>query len=456
MPPVPLSLKIIKDEVREVEGQPRPRQPQIRVLRAAFLPLHVYVRIETPLPVTDEVRESNDRLGLHLIGVPSPANVPNNFLGVAGIPPPMEAEPKRLRMRRMLVLLSHAEAQNGRYRVVLIRHGKHLASAEIVKRSLEVRLLTKISVGPPRYVAPVLISGTPKSGTTWLEKVINAHPEFLVLHEANTLNILDGDMLRDQLESRSDFFRSRYIPWMPLPYDAADFSRLLQIGVARDLMTRFGHAWGANFVADRTPGYAPRYSYLPDLWEDLRIVHIVRHPLDVMTSWLFHEVNAGRDKTRSLHLPRAAVDRLNARLDAGETVETGEFLSDSEMAEGAFNYFARRWRREQDLVLAAAERNPEQFHRLTYEDLSRDFGGTASALFAFFGTDPACTDIARIERDSSFRTLSGGREQGQASVRSFFRKGVVGDWRNVFTAYQAGLIWNELASAASAFGYSMD
>lgn len=456
MPIVPLTLKVIKDEVYDVEGQPRPRFPQMRVLRMAFLPMHLYVRIETPLPATEDAQESNDLLSLHLVAAAGPESSAVEFRARTGIRPPPPVDPPRLRMRRMLALLSCPEAPHGRYQVLLVRHGKDLASVLVVKARQEVRVLTKQPPDPLRAVAPVLISGTPKSGTTWLQEVINAHPQFLVLHEAHALDLLDAEMLRDQLAARSDYFNARTITWLPQPYDPASLGRLLQLALARDLITRFGIAWGADFVADRTPGYAKLYSFLPDLWEDLRVVHIVRHPLDVMASWLFHELNGRRDTSRPGHLPVAALDRINARLEAGETIAPGDFLTDGEMAAGAFGHFARRWRREQRYVLAALGRGQHQFHVLTYEELSRDFAAAAGAVFAFLGTDPERTDLARIARESSFRKLSGGREPGQASNRSFFRKGVVGDWRSIFTPHQAGFIWRELAEAAGAFGYTIE
>ncbi len=456
--PVPLpslSIKIIKDEVRDVDDDAPAQQPRMwccgpRSCRCMCMCASTR-RCRSPTTRS----ESNDLLGLHLIGMPTPSGAASAVRAKIGIRPPPVAETRRPRLRRLLLLLSSPDAEIGRYQIALVRHGRELSSVRILKARQDVRVVTRPPPERPTYVAPVLISGTPKSGTTWLQEVVNAHPQFLVLHEAHSLDMLDADMLRDQMAARQDYFRARYIPWMPVPYDPVNLSRLLQMGLAKDLMTRFGRAWGADFVADRTPGYSRLYSFLPDLWEDLRIVHIVRHPLDVMASWLFHELNGRRDPARPGHLPIAVISRVNARLEAGEAIGPGEYLSDAEMAAGAFNYFARRWRREQDLVLAASERNPEQFHLLTYEGLSHDFAGTAGRVFGFLGTDPARTDLAAIQRESSFRKLSDGRDPGEANMRSFFRKGVVGDWRSVFTPHQAGLIWAELADTASALGYAM-
>ena len=64
-------------------------------------------------------------------------------------------------------------------------------------------------------------------------------------------------------------------------------------------------------------------------------------------------------------------------------------------------------------------------------------------------------DLADIRRRTSFAALSGGRPAGQADPRSFFRKGVAGDWRNVFSAAQAASLWQPVAATAQVFGYSL-
>ncbi len=451
-----LALKIIKDAVHDLDGEAPQPQPRLRVLRTAFLPLNVYACIDIPLPAGESDPEtSNEILSLHLTQ-PSSDGSKMQLVGVAGLPPPVRPATPRARHRRLLVLVSWPEASDGRYRLSLVRRGRHLGYVNLAKRTEQVRVLTKPPAAAPRYVRPVLISGTPKSGTTWLEKIINAHPDFLVLHEANTLRMLDGNVLARQLESQRAFYRTRFIPWMPVEYDAQDFARFLQISLAKELMAQLGRAWGASYVADRTPGYAALYPFVPDLWEDLRVVHIVRHPLDVITSWLFHEVNAGRDLSRPLHLPRTLINPLNERLDAGAQLGPGDYVSSDAVTEGAFNYFVRLWQREQDAALKAAERSPEQFHLIRYEDLSRDFAIVAEGVFRFFGTDPARTDIRKIEGSTSFRALSGGRDAGEENTRSFFRKGIVGDWRNVFSPEQVRQLWDPLAEAAVGFGYAID
>jgi hypothetical protein len=299
----------------------------------------------------------------------------------------------------------------------------------------------------------VLISGTAKSGTTWVEKIVNAHRECLVMHEANTLRLIEGSAIAQDLDSKRDAFRARHIPWLPAEFSAGDFAAFLQMRLARELMNYLGEAWGARFVADRTPGYCDLYMHLYGFWEDARVLHIVRHPLDVITSWIFHEASAARDPARPTKIPRGVLDAINAALDRGATPDAGGYVPDAAIAAGALRFFVDAWRRDQASLRRAVEDNPEQFHVVRYEDLVADFEATARGLFGFLGIAPSAPDLARIREEASFRALSGGRQPGVTDQRSFFRRGVSGDWRNVLSAAQAALIWPDLAEMATAFGY---
>ncbi len=358
----------------------------------------------------------------------------------------------------MLLVLAGDEIPDGRYRLALVRDRQHIAFADFVKRPDQVRVLGRGEPSPPGApISPLLISGTHKSGTTWLEKVIDAHPDFIVLHEANTFNIFDQRDLRRLMAARREHFQHKnYIRWLNPEFDAGDFSRFLQIGLARELMMRLGRAWGSRYVADRTPGYSGLYPHLPRFWAELRIVHIVRHPLDVLASRLFHEANLDRSATQKADIARPMLQALNAKLDSGAPIESGGFVSDADVSGDTLRGLMADWQRDQENYLTAVRTTPDWLHLVKYEDLIRDFGAETTRMFAFIGTDPARTDIAGIERRTTFQALSGGRAAGEADARSFFRKGVAGDWRNLFSVKQARTLWEPIARTTAAFGYSLD
>ena len=57
---------------------------------------------------------------------------------------------------------------------------------------------------------------------------------------------------------------------------------------------------------------------------------------------------------------------------------------------------------------------------------------------------------------ASFKKLSKGRTRGQEDPTSFFRKGIAGDWRNVFTEQDKVLFKKEAGDLLIRLGYEKD
>ncbi|MEM8489816.1 MAG: sulfotransferase [Pseudomonadota bacterium] len=90
---------------------------------------------------------------------------------------------------------------------------------------------------------------------------------------------------------------------------------------------------------------------------------------------------------------------------------------------------------------------------LRYEDLKADFAGVTGRLFEQLGLHVSEALLNDVERKTSFETVSGGREPGKEATHQI-RKGVVGDWRSVFSEQDSQLAW-ELAGAELAYlGYT--
>ena len=450
MPPARLRLKIIKDAVLDAEGA-QPAATHMRVLDMSMLPFTLYVRLQFA-----PEQETGSPLRLHLLARPAQEDQPPSLFATARLPDaPARDGPSGA--RRVLLLLAGEDVPHGRYRLALVRDRQHIAVADIVKRPDQIQVIARMPAPASAAISPVLISGTHKSGTTWLEKVIDAHPDFIVLHEANTFSILERDALRRLVAERQPHFRFKdYISWLNPAFDVDDFTRFLQISLAKELMLRLGRAWGSRFVADRTPGYAGLYKHLPRFWEELRIIHIVRHPLDVLASRLFHEANLDRNAARRAEVSGPMLQTLNARLDAAEPMRPGDYVSDADASGATLSRLLRDWGRDQDNFLLAQRAGAGALHLVRYERLVDRFDDEAVRIFDFLGTDPARTDLAAIRRRTSFAALSGGRSAGEADARSFFRKGVVGDWRHVFSPAQAALLWPVVAETAASFGYTID
>ena len=83
---------------------------------------------------------------------------------------------------------------------------------------------------------------------------------------------------------------------------------------------------------------------------------------------------------------------------------------------------------------AFAEREPERYLELRYEEMSRNAALAAETAFRFLGVAATPEIAASCSAATAFEVASGGRQRGEENIASFFRKGVTGDWRTHLAA----------------------
>jgi hypothetical protein len=143
----------------------------------------------------------------------------------------------------------------------------------------------------------VFIVGAPRSGTTLLQRIVDAHPQIAITPETHWVTALftkrkgltpDGfvtpRLIRKLLAhhkfpgfglSRKDLKRAMG------KGEAIHYARL----VSR-LFDVYGKARGKPLVGDKTPGYARQVRILHDLWPESRFIHLIRDGRDVCLSAL--------------------------------------------------------------------------------------------------------------------------------------------------------------------------
>jgi Sulfotransferase domain len=90
---------------------------------------------------------------------------------------------------------------------------------------------------------------------------------------------------------------------------------------------------------------------------------------------------------------------------------------------------------------------------VTYERMREATAIVAAQLFRFLGVSDSDDIVTECVARTSFAALSGGRPAGVAQDGSFFRKGVVGDWRSTFTPEMNEMILRELGWMFPLFGW---
>jgi hypothetical protein len=152
------------------------------------------------------------------------------------------------------------------------------------------------------------------------------------------------------------------------------------------------------------------------------VVVVWRDGRDVMVSWYHqqlipHEYNAAQVARSRRELRLKDYDDVRANLPL--FIEYAFTRPHSP----AFSWteFVRRWHRREGVV------------HVRYEGLRRDTPGELRRIVAELTAKELSPRRAEaIAEEFSFERQS-GRKRGEEDKKSFLRKGVVGDWRNVFT-----------------------
>jgi hypothetical protein len=163
---------------------------------------------------------------------------------------------------------------------------------------------------------PIFIVGSPRSGTTLMRSIVDAHPNVFCPSWETGLFVhlgamLDGD-LRTVMKKEKDNFplsRSELVEWARK--------------AAEDLMGRFGARSGKPRWAEKTPAHVHHIGLIHEVFPEAQLVHMIRCGYDVVKS-LQNMAWAPRRIRWSTHTWVASVRagrEAGARLPAGQYTE---------------------------------------------------------------------------------------------------------------------------------------
>ena len=271
-----------------------------------------------------------------------------------------------------------------------------------------------------------LVGGAPRSGTTWVQQLLDAHPDVSCRGEgffhAQLAEPLEALMAarRKLLEGKNAaLFRHTGGYGLPGPEDTEHLA-----GTAILLALR-RQAGGkpCRAVGEKTPENVFFYERFRLLFPTAKFIGVARDPRDVLTSaWhLFHQAVPGEDEEAAkLAFLRAAFPSLAA---------------------GART------------MLGLAGRYPADCTIVTYEALLHDPAAAAARLFRLLGVADDQAVVAACLGRAAFAAATGGRPAGVEDRRAFHRKGVAGDWRFTLTPEMNALTLRELGWMFPLFGW---
>ncbi|MEW6635664.1 MAG: sulfotransferase [Actinomycetota bacterium] len=342
-------------------------------------------------------------------------------------------------------------------------------SNELTGRAVRTAVVTAASVSrsrrrtsPGRYETVFFIAGEMRSGTSWLRRTLSAHPEIACGHEGS---FFGRGYEREEIPvysapvsslSRALAVSEELRTWHGLPWNRwgedyeEDLRNLTRLSVDYFLAKEVART-GKRIVGDKSPQHTENLDEIHEFYPDARVIHIVRDGRDVAVSAMHHWWREAQDRPEGvfeltpeeLEIRDAYLEDREGFLKSGRSIFTEERLGQ----------LARRWSHR----VGKARRDGRSLYgvrylEIRYEDLLHNPHETLGRVLELLGARRGDEVIERCIKASSFERVS-SRRQGEEDAGSFFRKGVAGDWRNVFTPRDREVYEEIAGEQLAAMGY---
>jgi len=248
------------------------------------------------------------------------------------------------------------------------------------------------------------IGGSMKSGTTWVQLLLDAHPDIACKGEAHV-----PDEIAPLLMSSLDQYNQRVaeknrtvfgeIEGFPL-YNRDDLAYL----IGTTLLLAFAKSApdkSLRAIGEKTPDNVRQFDLLRAIFPAAKFLHVVRDGRDCAVSCWFHNLRTNPDWARSVHPSLSAYATM----------------------------FAREWAADIASAEQFAAAYPNACLTVRYEDLLANTSSVLRGVLAFLGVPTGAEVAARCVGAAAFERLADGRRRGEENRESFFRYGTQGNWR---------------------------
>ena len=258
------------------------------------------------------------------------------------------------------------------------------------------------------------VCGAPKSGTTWLQRILDAHPQVCCSGEGHFVKRFTAPVAKVMNAYNAGLAMEARAVYEGRPYyslvSQAEFDEIARGFILARLRARAGAE--TRWVGDKTPTYTRDLDLLHRLFPTARIFHILRDPREVAVSRMAHSHRAG------------VTDALTPGAEQYRRT-----------VDGAIRY----WTEAVRAVDAFSQAHPGLVHEVRYRDLHADPVGETQKVFGFLGAANDGILIQQIAAATSFEAMA-GRPAGQEDLSSFLRRGAPGGWEARLDAHSAQAI----------------
>jgi Sulfotransferase family len=252
------------------------------------------------------------------------------------------------------------------------------------------------------------IGAHPKSGTTWLQVMLNAHPEISCSGEGHFINRF-APLLETAVKTHNQLIARKngsiFREFQPFPlFGQQEFAYLMASAISLMLMraTDYQHV---RVLGEKTPDNVLHFLQLAAIFPRAKFLHVLRDGRDCVVSTWFH----------------------NLRVNPEETQRRYKGLPDF------IAFMAKSWNTYVDRGLRFQAAYPDRCLTVRYEDLVANPRDSMRRVFRFLAVDVSLGVVRRCVEAGKFETMSGGRQAGIEDRTSFLRQGTPGNWRQHLT-----------------------
>lgn len=272
--------------------------------------------------------------------------------------------------------------------------------------------------------------GQGKSGTTWVQLLLDAHPDISCGGEAHFFDMLAPAMqqaflrYRHQLDDNNRIFHE--LPGYPLPEQPHAFAALR--GAVTVALYQQAHGRDLRALGERTPANFEHIDLIWELFPQARFIHVVRDPRDIAVSLWQH----------------------------GKRIQEGGFSREYGSLDKLAVQLCKSWAASMRRSSGLGALRAGQYLEVRYEDLLNSGPVAFARMLEFLSIEPESAAISHCLKAASFENLSGGRGRGEEDADSHFRKGVSGDWHNHLQPETSRQIRAIAAEQLERMGYSVN
>lgn len=283
------------------------------------------------------------------------------------------------------------------------------------------------------------LCGCWRSGTHWVARVLNLHPQMSIVGEFHFDHMLAALGRFTATDGKVGAWYQGHKPYLN-----QIATESMQTLIRRTIYAAAHRKESATWLGDHSP--RPLETALPGAYNVL----VLRDGRDVLVSQYFHSLRARRiDWFRPAFRKFAGryIAEFQANPDVFKNAIRG-FLCEDVWVCSQVRDWARRVRNDLD-AMKRLKSEGTPVHLVRYEDLHRQFDRQRASLYEFFGLGPA--EAAPPSEET--KTLPGFRAE---TLTSDNRKGIVGDWANYFDDRIRAIYRQEAGELLVELGYEKD